>query len=115
MRCKAVGWSTCRATVSSFFKAIFSNFNPVFEGLSIAGKAGGLAAFVADSTEALRFRLIRTSQDLKKAQEEDEKEKDLPREGSGGDAEGEAKPKLVLPHSWSAFPPEMSHQIYGEQ
>ena len=65
-------------------------------GLSIAAKGGGLAAYVADSNEALRFRLIRTSQDLKKVIENDGKE----------DETGQ---------SWSQFAPEMTHQIYGEQ
>ena len=59
-------------------------------GLSIASK-GILELYVADSNEALQFRLIRDESELKKAMSEENSE--------------DGKP----------FVPEMSHQIYGDK
>ena len=59
-------------------------------GLSIASK-GILELYVADSNEALQFRLIRDESELKKAISEENSE--------------DGKP----------FVPEMSHQIYGDK
>ena len=57
------------------------------DGLTIGGglTMGGLEAFVIDSNEALRFRLLKTPQDLE------------------------------VSESDSDFEPFMSHQIYGEK
>ena len=57
------------------------------DGLTIGGglTMGGLEAYVIDSNEALRFRLLRTPQDLEVADSDRD------------------------------FEPFMSHQIYGEK
>ena len=59
-------------------------------GLSIASK-GILELYVADSNEALQFRLIRDESELKRALSEDNSE------------------------DGKSFAPEMSHQIYGDK
>lgn len=84
------------------------------DGLSIAGRSGGtdqLAAFVTDSNSCLRFRLIRTGQDLKKAIKEDKANADKKR---GSEDEDDEDNTASSDMSWSMFPPEMTHQIYGE-
>jgi hypothetical protein len=59
-------------------------------GLSIATSSmGGLEVFVVDANEALKFRLLRTPEDMSSVEGED----DIERE----------------------FEPAMCHQIYGEK
>ena len=53
----------------------------------------------------IRFRMIRSSDELKAVIADDQAEK-----ARGGEDEEES-----LEYSWSKFPPEMCHQVYGEQ
>jgi len=84
------------------------------DGLSIAGSSNRdkLAAFVCDANQALRFRLVRTVQELRKVLVEDKEEADR---AAKGQDEGEENGDVDTMLTWSKFPPEMSHQIYGEQ
>ena len=60
-------------------------------GLSIAAK-GGLEVYVADSNEALLFRMIRNEAELKRSLDDDNEDDDS-----------------------NSFLPEMTHQIYGDK
>ena len=62
-------------------------YSAIFQGLSIADgpSMGGLEAFVIDSNEALKFRLLKRPSDVDTPESDDD------------------------------FEPEMTHQIYGDK
>ena len=78
----------CKATVGNRRQVLRHILMATFlrPGLTIGGPSmGGLEAFVIDSNEALRFRLLKTPQDLDASDSEDD------------------------------FEPAMTHQIYGDK